>query len=140
MADITKVIKFLVVGDVSKAQSGFKGLSKELKDTAKSGSGLKGLGRDLRDAVKSGQGTGKTAGSCVLALWLLLRRYAAMGVLSAPTMKQCTDVWLTEMRRILAKADAGVTYAGPTGPTGVTGAGGATGPSGAVGFTGPAGP
>ena len=56
-------------------------------------------------AVKSGQGTGKTAGSCVLALWLLLRRYAAMGVLSAPTMKQCTDVWLTEMRRILAKAD-----------------------------------
>ena len=56
MADITKVIKFLVVGDVSKAQSGFKGLSKELKDTAKSGSGLKGLGRDLRDAVKSGQG------------------------------------------------------------------------------------
>ena len=56
-------------------------------------------------AVRSGQGTGKTAGSCVLALWLLLRRYAAMGVLSAPTMKQCTDVWLTEMRRILAKAD-----------------------------------
>ena len=42
--------------------------------------------------------------------------------------------------RILAKADAGVTYAGPTGPTGVTGAGGATGPTGAVGFTGPAGP
>ncbi len=56
MADITKVIKFLVVGDVSKAQSGFKGLSKEMKETAHAGSGLKGLGANLKAAVKSGQG------------------------------------------------------------------------------------
>ena len=56
MADITKVIKFLVVGDVSKAQSGLKGLSQDMKATAKSGTGFKGLGKDLRDAVKSGQG------------------------------------------------------------------------------------
>lgn len=42
--------------------------------------------------------------------------------------------------RILAAADAGVTYAGPTGPTGVTGARGATGATGRTGATGPTGP
>lgn len=40
--------------------------------------------------------------------------------------------------RILAAADAGTTYAGPTGVTGATGYGGATGPTGAGGPTGPA--
>ena len=42
--------------------------------------------------------------------------------------------------RVLAAADAGVTYAGPTGPTGVTGSSGATGPTGRTGATGPTGP
>lgn len=46
--------------------------------------------------------------------------------------------------RILAAADAGVTYGGqltgPTGVGGVTGAGGNTGETGPTGPTGPAGP
>jgi hypothetical protein len=42
--------------------------------------------------------------------------------------------------RLLASADAGVTYGGQlTGPTGRTGATGATGSAGATGPTGPAG-
>lgn len=54
MADIIKVLKYVVIGDTSKAAAGLKGLSKEMKDTAKSGTGFKGLGNSLRDAFKTG--------------------------------------------------------------------------------------
>ena len=54
MADITKVLKYVIIGDTSKAAAGLKGLSKDMKDTAKSGAGFKGLGNNLRDAFKTG--------------------------------------------------------------------------------------
>ncbi|PKQ24265.1 MAG: hypothetical protein CVT65_03860 [Actinobacteria bacterium HGW-Actinobacteria-5] len=54
MADITKVLKYVIIGDTSKAAAGLKGLSKDMKDTAKSGTGFKGLGNSLRDAFKTG--------------------------------------------------------------------------------------
>lgn len=56
MSDIVKVIKFLVLGDTTKAAAGMKGLGKEFQETAKKGTGFKGLGKNLREAVKSGQG------------------------------------------------------------------------------------
>lgn len=56
-------------------------------------------------AIKSGQGTGKTACSFVAATWRALQHPGALVVLTAPTMRQCRDVWLAEGRRILAKAD-----------------------------------
>lgn len=61
--------------------------------------------RKGRFAVKSGQGPGKTAASIVIALWLLIQRKDTLGVLSAPSLRQCKDVWITEAERIIEKAD-----------------------------------
>lgn len=60
---------------------------------------------DKRIAVKSGQGPGKTTASVIIGLWRTLRHPDAMTVVTAPTMRQCTVVWLTEARRLLKKAD-----------------------------------
>lgn len=54
----------------------------------------------LRIAVKSGQGPGKTTISCIIALWRSLQAENAMTILTAPTMRQCRDVWLAEFRRL----------------------------------------
>ena len=55
-------------------------------------------------AVKSGQGPGKTTISGAIGLWLAWRKRGAMGVVTAPTMRQCREVWLAECRRLLQRA------------------------------------
>jgi len=60
---------------------------------------------DKKIAVKSGQGPGKTTCSGVIGLYQLLRRTNAMGIVTAPTMRQCREVWLAEVKRTLQRAD-----------------------------------
>lgn len=60
---------------------------------------------DPRIACKSGQGPGKTTIAAVIGLWRTWRRYNAMTVVTAPTYRQCHEVWLAECRRVMAKAD-----------------------------------
>lgn len=60
--------------------------------------------RKKRIAVKSGQGTGKTAGTVVGTHWRILRAYNALGIVTAPSMRQCRDVWIAEAGRIMDKA------------------------------------
>jgi phage terminase large subunit len=55
-------------------------------------------------AVKSGQGPGKTTCSGIVGLWRTLRSVDAMTVVTAPTMRQCRDVWLAELRRTMEDA------------------------------------
>lgn len=57
-----------------------------------------------RIAVKSGQGPGKTTATAVIGLWRAWRAPKALTIITAPTMKQCKDVWLVEARRRLDKA------------------------------------
>lgn len=59
---------------------------------------------DLRIACKSGQGPGKTTVSVIIGLWWCLRFKNARTIITAPSMKQCKDVWLTEARRRMEKA------------------------------------
>lgn len=58
-----------------------------------------------RIAVKSGQGPGKTACSVTIGLWRSLRAFRGQTIITAPTMRQCRDVWLKEARVWLAKAN-----------------------------------
>lgn len=58
-----------------------------------------------RIAVKSGQGPGKTTSSVVVALFLMLRDPWSKIIVTAPTMRQCKDVWLAEAKRVLRRAD-----------------------------------
>lgn len=57
-----------------------------------------------RIAVRSGQGPGKTRTSGICALWWNLIHKNSMTVLTAPTMRQCKDVWLKELRRVIRDA------------------------------------
>lgn len=52
-----------------------------------------------RIAVKSGQGPGKTTATAVVGLWRSFRNINALTIVTAPTMRQCKDVWLVEARR-----------------------------------------
>ena len=56
-------------------------------------------------AVRSGQGPGKSASTGIVALYRLLQAPKAKVILTAPTMKQCKDVWLAELRKTLERAD-----------------------------------
>ena len=58
-----------------------------------------------RIACKSGKGPGKTTISGVIALWWALGNYGAKIIVTAPTMRQCKDVWLAEVRRTMANAE-----------------------------------
>ncbi len=58
-----------------------------------------------RIAVKSGQGPGKTAVCALVGLWRALRYLDSRVVVTAPTMRQCRDVWLAEARFWLDRAD-----------------------------------
>lgn len=60
---------------------------------------------DLQIAVRSGQGPGKTTASVIVGLWRSFRAENAMTILTAPTMRQCNEVWLAEARRLHATAD-----------------------------------
>jgi len=55
LADITKAVRFLILGDASGASKAFKGLSGDMSKLGKQ-TPFKGLSADLRSAVKSGQG------------------------------------------------------------------------------------
>ena len=56
-------------------------------------------------AVRSGQGPGKTFVSTVVWLhWLACNPYGLL-VVTAPTMRQCKDVWLAQARQLVAEAD-----------------------------------
>lgn len=56
-------------------------------------------------ACKSGQGPGKTTASTIGGSWRTLQEPGALTMVSAPTMAQCRDVWNTELRRTLEKAN-----------------------------------
>lgn len=56
-------------------------------------------------AVKAGRGVGKTALGGVVAYWRMLRAKNSLVILTAPSMKQCSDVFINEMRLILSRAD-----------------------------------
>lgn len=60
---------------------------------------------DPQVAVRSGQGPGKTTASVIVGLWRSIRAENALTVLTAPTMRQCNEVWLAEARRLLTQAD-----------------------------------
>lgn len=57
-----------------------------------------------RVACKSGQGPGKTTASVMIGLWRAIRHKNALVIVTAPTMRQCKDVWLVEARRRLENA------------------------------------
>lgn len=57
-----------------------------------------------RIALKSGQGPGKTALVAVIGMWRTIRAYKAMTILTAPSIKQCRDVFLAECQRLLDRA------------------------------------
>ena len=61
-----------------------------------------------RIAVKSGQGPGKTVTSGIVGLWLLMREPYTKLIVTAPTMRQCYDVWLAEVRQTLRRASPAV--------------------------------
>ena len=54
-------------------------------------------------ADKSGQGPGKTHASTFIALWSAMRSIGK-SVVTAPTMRQCQDVWLSEAKKVLYRA------------------------------------
>ena len=56
-------------------------------------------------ACKSGQGPGKTTVSAIIGLWRCFQAVDALTVVTAPTMRQCRDVWLVEARRRMENAD-----------------------------------
>ena len=56
-------------------------------------------------AVVSGQGPGKTKLVTAAASWRTFRNYKAMTVLTAPSLRQCKDVFLAEMQRTLDQAN-----------------------------------
>lgn len=67
------------------------------------------FGRDTsKIAVKSGQGPGKTTASGVAGMWLAFEAPYSKVLVTAPTMRQCRDVWLAEVKRILREADPAV--------------------------------
>lgn len=56
-------------------------------------------------ACRSGQGPGKTTVSAIIGLWRCWQHVDALTIVTAPTMRQCRDVWLVEARRRLDAAD-----------------------------------
>lgn len=60
---------------------------------------------DVRRVVaKSGQGAGKTMATVVAALWRHLRNPDALTIVTAPTDRQCKDVFFAELQRVVQKA------------------------------------
>lgn len=62
-------------------------------------------GQRQKIACKSGKGPGKTTISGVIGLWWLIKNYGCKVVLTAPTMRQCKDIWMAEAKRTLSRAD-----------------------------------
>lgn len=59
-------------------------------------------------ACRSGQGPGKTKTSTIAGLWWAWRWIDGMTVVTAPTMRQCRDVWLVEARKTVEAADPAI--------------------------------
>lgn len=57
-----------------------------------------------RIAIKSGQGPGKTTLTGVGMSWSVIQYVDTLGIVTAPTMRQCKDVWLSEFRRTMGNA------------------------------------
>lgn len=57
-----------------------------------------------RIACKSGQGPGKTTASGIIGLWRCLQYKNSLTVVTAPTSRQCREIWLAEMRSLMQKA------------------------------------
>jgi hypothetical protein len=55
--------------------------------------------------VASGQGTGKTAASVVAITFRVIQDIDEQGIVSAPTMRQVRDVWMTEATRRIRASD-----------------------------------
>lgn len=58
-----------------------------------------------RIACKSGKGPGKTTVASIIALWRPYRTVKGLTVATAPTMRQCFDILLTECRQRMQAAD-----------------------------------
>lgn len=61
--------------------------------------------RKKRIAVKSGQGTGKSTVAVVIAIWRVLQAEGSRVIVTAPSMRQCQDVFMFELRRLLGQAN-----------------------------------
>jgi phage terminase large subunit len=59
-----------------------------------------------RIAIRSGQGTGKSRLLALIGLWRLLRAQEARVVVTAPSMRQCQDVFMHESRLLMRHAPA----------------------------------
>ena len=62
-------------------------------------------GEKFYGCVKSGQGVGKTNLESGVALWRAFRAFGAPTYVTAPTMRQCKDVFLKELRMNLENGD-----------------------------------
>lgn len=60
---------------------------------------------DTQIAVRSGQGPGKTTAMVVIAGYEAIRNFYAKVVVTAPSMKQCRDVFMAEFRKVMRNAD-----------------------------------
>lgn len=58
-----------------------------------------------RLSISSGQGTGKTTISWIIGSWRSLHHTDALTIVTAPTQRQCSDVWLAEGRRLVEAGD-----------------------------------
>lgn len=65
-------------------------------------------GRPTHMAVKSGQGPGKTTLASIAGLWRALRNFMGLTIVTAPTMRQCKEVWLAEARKRVMNAHSDV--------------------------------
>lgn len=59
-------------------------------------------------ACKSGQGPGKTTVSAIAGLWWAFRSFDCRGLVTAPTMRQCSKIWLPEAEKRIEEADPSV--------------------------------
>lgn len=77
----------------------------EFKPTPQQADLLDAVGAgNLRVACKSGQGPGKTTCSAVVGLWWTMQYEDTLTLITAPSMKQCREIWLAEVRRRLRPA------------------------------------
>lgn len=60
---------------------------------------------DTQIATRSGQGPGKTTCAAIVAGFRTIKANKAQTIVTAPTMRQCRDVFLAEFRRLLENAD-----------------------------------
>jgi len=65
---------------------------------------------DSNIAVRSGKGPGKTACTAALVPWWALTNLMGQAVITAPTMAQCKNVWLSQAQKWVMDGDSRVKY------------------------------